>query len=90
MGLDCLASRDMESEVITENRRIIRDTRVIGTVSIAYPNKTDAIILGLVSLAPLSKHELKALFTYIKNKGYTKLTFYRIKNGKEVKKEYKL
>ena len=80
----------MESEPITENRRIIRNGEVIGTVTIAYPNKTQAIVLGLVAKDGLGAKELKGILNYVKTQGYKELIFYRIKNGKEIEKRYRL
>jgi len=75
---------------VTEQFRIEKNGEYVGSITLAYPNKSTAIVLGLVSSCALTKTQIKALIVHIKKTGRKELIFYRMKNGIEIEKRYTL
>ena len=75
---------------VTEQFRLEKAGEYVGSITLAYPNKSTAIVLGLVSSCTLTKAQIKALVEHIKQTGRTELVFYRVKHGKEIEKRYQL
>ena len=80
----------MLSNPVIEQYRIEKDGAYVGTITLAYPNRSTAIALGFVSSCPLTRGQITELIKHIKKTGRSELIFYREKNGKEVEKRYEI
>ena len=79
----------MLNNPVVEQYRLENKGKFIGTITIAYPNRNDAILLGY-SGGVLKPSLIKEIIKHIRKLNKTRLIFYRVKNNRDIRKVYEL